>query len=58
MSEKQREDIKDFGSSVIKNSKGNIHCLTVVGEIEGHNIVPPNTKTTKYEHILPLWVSV
>ena len=58
MSEKQREDIKDFGSSVIKNSKGNIHCLTVVGEIEGHSIVPPNTKTTKYEHILPLLVSV
>jgi len=54
----QREDIKDFGSAEIKNSRGNIHCLTIVGEIEGHNVVPPSTKATKYEHILPLLVSV
>ncbi len=62
MSENKKEnlhdDIKDFGSSEIKNSKGNIHCLTIVGEIEGHSIVPPSTKTTKYEHVLPLLVSV
>ncbi len=52
------EDIKDFGSSEIKNSKGNIHCLTIVGEIEGHNVLPPSSKATKYEHVLPLLVSV
>jgi len=52
------ENIKDFGSSVIKNSKGNIHCLTIVGEIEGHNVLPPSSKATKYEHVLPLLVSV
>ena len=56
--EKQREDIKDFGSSEIKNSRGNIHCLTIVGEIEGHNVLPPSSKATKYEHVLPLLVSV
>ncbi len=52
------EDIKDFGSSEIKNSKGNIHCLSIVGEIEGHNVLPPSSKATKYEHVLPLLVSV
>ncbi|MBO5733328.1 MAG: ATP-dependent Clp protease proteolytic subunit [Clostridia bacterium] len=56
--EKQREDIKDFGSSEIKNSRGNIHCLTIVGEIEGHNVLPPSSKATKYEHVLPLLVYV
>lgn len=56
--ENQREDIKDFGSAEIKNSRGNIHCLTIVGEIEGHSVVPPSTKATKYEHVLPLLVSV
>lgn len=56
--ENLHEDIKDFGSSEIKNSKGNIHCLTIVGEIEGHNVLPPSSKSTKYEHVLPLLVSV
>ena len=56
--ESLREDIKDFGSSEIKNSKGNIHCLTIVGEIEGHNVLPPTSKATKYEHVLPLLVNV
>ncbi len=56
--ENLREEIKDFGSSEIKNSRGNIHCLTIVGEIEGHNVLPPSSKATKYEHVLPLLVSV
>lgn len=50
--------IKEYGSTEIKNSKGNIHCLTIVGEIEGHNVLPPNSKATKYEHVLPLLVKV
>lgn len=56
--ENLHEDIKNFGSSEIKNSRGNIHCLTIVGEIEGHNVLPPSSKATKYEHVLPLLVSV
>ncbi len=56
--ENLHEDIKDFGSTEIKNSRGNIHCLTIVGEIEGHNVLPPSSKTTKYEHVLPLLVSI
>ena len=50
--------IKEYGSTEIKNSRGNIHCLTIVGEIEGHNVLPPNSKATKYEHVLPLLVKV
>lgn len=56
--EENSENIKDFGSSAIKNSKGNIHCLTIVGQIEGHMLLPPQNKTTKYEHVIPLLVSV
>ncbi|MBE7040025.1 MAG: translocation-enhancing protein TepA [Ruminococcaceae bacterium] len=52
------QSITDFGVSSIKNSRGNIQCLTVVGQIEGHMILPPQNKTTKYEHILPLLVAI
>lgn len=48
------EDIKEYGSAKI----GNIHCLTIVGQIEGHQILPEDTKTTKYEHVLPLITAV
>ena len=56
--ESNSENIRDFGSSCIKNSKGNIHCLTIVGQVEGHMLLPPQNKTTKYEHVIPLLVSV
>ncbi len=58
MNESTSENIKDFGSTEIKNSRGNIHCLTIVGEIEGHTALPSGSKATKYEHVLPLLVSV
>ena len=52
------QSIMDFGSVSIKNSKGNIQCLTIVGQVEGHMLLGPQNKTTKYEHILPLLVAV
>lgn len=58
MQEEFSETIREFGSSHICNSKGNIHCLTIVGQIEGHMVLPPQNKTTKYEHVIPLLVSV
>ena len=58
MNETASENIKDFGSTEVQNSRGNIHCLTIVGEIEGHTQLPPSSKATKYEHVLPLLVSV
>lgn len=38
--------------------KENIHCLTIIGQIEGHLILPPQNKTTKYEHIIPQLVAI
>lgn len=54
----QRREIEAFGDSVIRTRKGTIHTLTVIGHIEGHQLLPPNVKTTKYEHILPLLAMV
>ena len=50
--------IKEYGTSTIKTERGNIHCLTVIGQIEGHMLLPPQNKSTKYEHILPQLVYV
>lgn len=56
--EQERENIKEFGSIETKNPRGNIHCLNIIGQVEGHQILPPQNKTTKYEHILPQLVAV
>ena len=48
------QPIIDMGSTVVKNSRGTVHCLTIVGQVEGHTLLPENLKTTKYEHVLPL----
>ncbi|MGI6145585.1 MAG: hypothetical protein GX092_02585 [Clostridia bacterium] len=53
------ENIKELGvSQVPEETTSNIHCLTIVGQIEGHLILPPQNKTTKYEHIIPQLVAV
>lgn len=52
------EAIKELGNSTIMNPKGNIHCLTIIGQIEGHIILPPQNKTTKYEHVIPQLVAI
>lgn len=51
-------EIKELGSSTITNPQGNIHCLTIIGQIEGHLILPPQNKTTKYEHVIPQLVAI
>lgn len=52
------QQIVDMGSSVVKNRHGTVHCLTIVGQVEGHMVLPNNTKSTKYEHVLPLLASL
>ena len=47
-----------MGSVTTANGKHNIHCLTVVGQIEGHFILPSQNKTTKYEHVIPQLVAI
>ena len=48
------DEIKELGASRL----GNIHCLTIVGQIEGHQVLPEDTKSTKYEHVLPLIAAI
>ena len=50
----ERDDLLELGSDLSKTSKGNIYTLTIIGQIEGHQVLPETVKTTKYEHILPL----
>ena len=58
MNEQQRETIKELGSTDVKGKNGSIHCLTIVGQIEGHQTTPDDGKGTKYEHILPMLAAV
>lgn len=49
--------VKEYGSVITKG--GNIiYCLTIIGQIEGHNILPAQNKTTKYEHVIPQLVAI
>lgn len=52
------QNILDLGSAMTKTPYGNIYCLTIIGQIEGHTVANSTTKTTKYEHILPLLVKL
>ena len=49
----KNEQIENQGQIVLDQSKHKIHLLSIIGEIEGHEVSSPQTKTTKYEHILP-----
>ena len=50
--------IEDLGSSIIRTDRGTVYVLTIVGQIEGHQLLPPTSKSTKYEHVLPLLASI
>ena len=58
MRKEERREIEELGSTRICTPRGTIHTLAVVGQIEGHQILPPSIKTTKYEHVLPLLAMV
>ena len=51
------EEIKDCGITKLAG-KNNIYCMTIIGEIEGHSVLPEQSKTTKYEHIIPQLVAI
>ena len=54
MEEREQEALRELGAARV----GEIHCITIIGQIEGHVMLPPDTKTTKYEHVIPQIVSV
>lgn len=53
-----QEQMADMGSSTVSSERGTIHCLTIVGQIEGHQLLPPSSKSTKYEHVMPMLAAV
>jgi ATP-dependent protease ClpP protease subunit len=52
------ENIEALGTTDLPTINSNIHCLTIIGQVEGHIVLPPNNKTTKYEHIMPQLVAI
>ena len=54
----ERQQMVDFGAATVKSSRGTVYILTIIGQIEGHQVLPENTKATKYEHVLPLLASM
>lgn len=51
------ESIQQFGQTQSPAAESNIFCMTIIGQVEGHLILPPQNKTTKYEHIIPQLVA-
>ncbi|KUG03816.1 translocation-enhancing protein tepa [hydrocarbon metagenome] len=51
-------NIKELGQIEIPPFRSDIHCLTINGQVEGHMVLPPQNKTTKYEHVIPQLVAV
>ena len=52
------EKVEKLGSLEAGDGKHKIVCLTIIGEIEGHNVLPEQSKSTKYEHVIPQLVSI
>lgn len=52
------ERMEDLGAGLTKTERGCVYTLTIIGQIEGHQVAPENVKTTKYEHVLPLLATI
>ena len=58
MRKQEREQVLDLGTDLTRSGSSNIYTLTIIGQIEGHQVAPETVKTTKYEHILPLLAGI
>ena len=58
MKKEEREQVVELGSDMTRSSRGNIYTLTIIGQVEGHQVAPETVKTTKYEHVLPLIAAI
>ena len=56
--DKPTEAIRELGVEKVPQAKSNIHCIPIIGQIEGHVLLPPQNKATKYEHIIPQILAV
>ncbi|MCE5287060.1 MAG: ATP-dependent Clp protease proteolytic subunit [Pelosinus sp.] len=52
------ENIQELGTTEVPVVKSNIHVMTIIGQVEGHMILPAQNKTTKYEHVMPQLVAI
>lgn len=52
------QSITEFGQMTLPEFQSDIHVISIIGQIEGHMVMPPQNKTTKYEHILPQLIGV
>lgn len=52
------DELKELGAAPARGAQGVIHCLSIIGQIEGHQLLPEDTKSTKYEHVMPLLAAV
>ena len=58
MKKEEREQVVELGPDMTRSSRGNIYTLTIIGQVEGHQVAPETVKTTKYEHVLPLLAGI
>ena len=54
----EKDVLLETGSVMKTRGKHGIHCLTIIGQVEGHTLAPQSQKTTKYEHIIPQIISI
>lgn len=54
MEKEEQENIQQLGAA----APASIHCVTIIGQVEGHQTLPEDTKTTKYEHVMPLLAAI
>ena len=52
------DQLAELGGATVRTARGTIHTLTIAGQIEGHQLLPDTTKTTKYEHVMPLLAAI
>ncbi|HBT65159.1 MAG TPA: peptidase S14 [Ruminococcaceae bacterium] len=55
---RQLGQLTDTGSVTTNNGRHIVHCLTIIGQVEGHYLLPQNSKSTKYEHLIPQIVAI
>ncbi len=56
--EENRDNVTELGTTTVPKLTSDIHVLTVIGQVEGHLVMPPQNKTTKYEHVIPQLIAV
>lgn len=58
MDENELRQLTELGSAESGGEKAQIHCLTIIGQVEGHQVLPEDSKSTKYEHVMPLIAAI